>query len=681
MKHEQLRPFLDGTGHIHSEAAPAPHATFDPVTLARLLWRGKVWILLAAIAFGGLAWSYANLIAVPKYTARATIALDHRQAPMIDFQAAVSGLTGDQATINTEAEVLRSRLLIGQLVDELDLAADPEFNPVLAAEPSGEAALRGRDATIDRATEAISITNLRASYVFSITATSRSPEIAAGLANGLADIYIRNQSQTKAEALASGTEWLSERVASLKTELQSAEADIARYAAQAELISPQALEILNRQIKETRARLADLQARRDGPANRVSAEPNMPAAQPGEARGGDLSAGAPLDRGAQSTTGGLGAELARSDSQIALLEGALATLETSYARQSGDLVALEQLEREAEALRAIYQHFLVRLQETTVQQGIQQPDSRVLSYAVRPDTPSEPVASRIVGLAALLGLILGGAGFVARENLRTGFRTGEEIERETGLQVIGQIPLVTARKRRDIVDYLVKNPTSAAAESVRNLRTSVLLSNLDRPPQIIVSTSSLSGEGKTTTAIALAHNLSGLRKKVLLIEGDIRRRVFRDYFSFETTTGLLSVLSGAARFEAAVEHIAPIGIDVLQGEESSANAADIFSSDRFAQFVTDVRQRYDFVIIDTPPVLLVPDGRIIARMADAILFTVKWDATSRAQVREANRQFSLAGLSITGAILNIVDPKGMKRYGLAEAGGAYGHHANRYYSD
>ena len=643
MKHEPLRPYLDSAGPMQAEPS---QGSFDPIALARLLWRGKFWMGLAAFILAGLAWSYASMIAVPKYTARATIALDHRQAPMIDFQAAVSGLAGDQATINTEAEVLRSRHLIGQLVDEFELALDPEFNPLLAASQASEGAMKGRDATIDRVTEAISIANLRASYVFSITATSHSPAMAAGLANGLADIYIRNQSQTKAEALAAGTAWLSERVASLKLELQSAEADIKRFAAQAELISPQALESLNRQIKETRDRLADLQ-----------------------------------DRRTDALVDGPEADLARSDSRIALLQGSLATLEASYARQSADLVALEQLEREAQALRAIYQHFLVRLQETSVQQGIQQPDSRVLSYAVQPGKPSQPVTSRIVGLATLLGLILGGAAFVARENLRTGFRIGEEIERETGLAVIGQIPLVPIRKRRDVIDYLVKNPTSAAAESVRNLRTSVLLSNLDRPPRIIVSTSSLSGEGKTTTAIALAQNLSGLRKKVLLIEGDIRRRVFRDYFDFKASTGLLSVLSGAARFEDAVERIERIGIDVLQGEESAANAADIFSSERFAQFIAEVRKHYDFVIVDTPPVLLVPDSRIIARLADAILFTVKWDATSRGHVREAIRQFGLAGLSITGAILNIVDPKGMKRYGLTGAGGAYAQDGNGYYSN
>jgi polysaccharide biosynthesis transport protein len=668
MKYEQLRPLLDDARRLQDDQ---PETAFDPITLARTLWRGKFWMLLAAAVLAALAWSYASIIAVPQYTARATIALDNRQAPMIDFQNAVSGLGTDQATINTEAEVLRSRDLIGQLVDELGLTLDPEFNPFLAAEPPGDAPALGRDAAIDRARAAISIANLRTSYVFSITATSQSPEIAAGLANGLADIYIRNQSQTKAEALVAATSWLSDRVASLKIELQAAEAEIKHFEAKADLVSPQALEGLNRQVKETRERLAGLHETRDALAARIADAQTAP--------GSDATSR--LARGSQSLVPNLKTDLARTEAQIASLGRSLATLEASYGRQSEDLVALEQLDREAQALRAIYQHFLVRLQETSVQQGIQQPDSRVLSYAVRPDQPSEPVTSRIVALAAILGLILGGGAVVARESLRTGFRIGEEIESETGLTVIGQIPLIPVRKRHAVIDYLVDNPTSAAAEAVRNLRTSVLLSNLDHPPRVILSTSSLSGEGKTTTAIALAQNLSGLGKQVLLIEGDIRRRVFCDYFDYEATTGLLSVLSGAARFEDVVQRIDRIGIDVLPGENSTANAADVFSSDRFAQFMADIRKRYDFIIIDTPPVLLVPDSRIIARLADAVLFTVKWDATSRTQVREAIRQFRIAGLSITGAILNLVDPKGMKRYGLTGTSGDYTQYENAYYSN
>jgi len=668
MKYEQLRPLLDDARRL---ADDQPETAFDPITLVRALWRGKFWMLLGACALAALAWSYASMIAVPKYTARATIALDNRQAPMIDFQNAVSGLTTDQATINTEAEVLRSRRLIGQLVDELELTLVPEFNPFLQARPPGDAPTLGRDAAIDRVREAISIANLRTSYVFSITATSQSPEIAAGLANGLADIYIRSQAQSKADSLVAATSWLSDRVASLKLELQAAEADIKRFAAQADLVSPLALEGLNRQIKETRDRLAGLHETRAALAARIADAQIAPG----------TDANSRLARGSQTLVASLEAELARNETQIASLGRSLATLEASYGRQSEDLVALEQLEREAQALRAIYQHFLVRLQETSVQQGIQQPDSRVLSYAVRPSQPSQPVTSRIVGLAAMLGLILGGVAAVARESLRTGFRIGEEIENETGLTVIGQIPLIPVRKRHAVVDYLVDNPTSAAAEAVRNLRTSVILSNLDRPPQVILSTSSLSGEGKTTTAIALAQNLSGLGKKVLLIEGDIRRRVFRDYFDYEATAGLLSLLSGAVRFEDVVQRVDRIGIDVLPGENSTANAADVFSSDRFAQFMTDIRKRYDFIVIDTPPVLLVPDSRIIARLADAVLFTVKWDATSRTQVREAVRQFGIAGLSITGAILNLVDPKGMKRYGLAGTAGDYAQYENSYYSN
>jgi len=115
------------------------------------------------------------------------------------------------------------------------------------------------------------------------------------------------------------------------------------------------------------------------------------------------------------------------------------------------------------------------------------------------------------------------------------------------------------------------------------------------------------------------------------------------------------------------------------GGNSATNAADLFSSARFATLIDGLRQRYDTVIIDMPPVLLVPDTRIVAQLADAVLFAVKWDHTSRAQLAEAIRQFDIAGTRITGLALTQIDPKGMKKYGYAGKYGAYGSYQSKYY--
>jgi capsular exopolysaccharide synthesis family protein len=240
--------------------------------------------------------------------------------------------------------------------------------------------------------------------------------------------------------------------------------------------------------------------------------------------------------------------------------------------------------------------------------------------------------------------------------------------------------LIPAQSRADVLDHLISNPTSAAAEAVRNLRTSLMLSNVDRPPQVILSTSAMPGEGKTTLALALAQNYARLGRKVLLIEGDMRRRVFREYFALARNNGLRAVLGAEKSFEAVVQHAPALGADVLTGGHSAANAADLFTSERFATLIAGLRQRYEIIVIDMPPVLLVPDARIVARHADAVLFAVKWDHTSRAQVTEAIRQFDLAGTTITGLVLSQIDPGGMKKYGYAGKYGAYGGYAANGYT-
>ncbi len=150
--------------------------------------------------------------------------------------------------------------------------------------------------------------------------------------------------------------------------------------------------------------------------------------------------------------------------------------------------------------------------------------------------------------------------------------------------------------------------------------------NVKSDPEILKG-GKIPGEGKTTQAIALTHNLSGLDKKVLLIEGDIRRRTLSQYIPQTPPGNLVSVLTGDQSLGEAIISDDRLNADVLMGAKSNVNAADLFSSDKFHDFVENVRNIYDFVIIDTPPVLVVPDARIIAHHCDAVIYSVNWDRT------------------------------------------------------
>lgn len=708
---------------ISSRLLPRPAAArpdadeIDLGQLFRTIWRGKFWILLTALIGLLLGGYYAFVVATPLYTATAAVALESRQEQVVDIESVMSGLSADQATINTEVEVFRSRELMGKLVRRLDLVRDPEFNTRLRPEPEyslgkGIAWLRERiqgpqparpelsdeavfDKVIDRLLQAVAVSNVRQSYVFRITAVTEDPQKSARIANTLAELYIRDQLDVKFAATEKATEWLSERVSQLQVELEAAEAAAKEFNAGTDLVSAEALAGLNRQIKELRDRLSETRAAEAQARARI--ETLEAAAESGDFQEmARLANDRPLDRILRLTEADPASRTAFRDrfsqvldrtrleaeriaAQITALQNTIAQQETQIARQSADLVKLQQLQREAEASRLIYEYFLGRLKETSVQQGIQQADARLLSRAVVPLEPSEPRKPLIVAMALALVLgAMGGTGLVLlREFSQNTFRLPEDLENRTGYTVIGQVPAIPVRRRKNVLKYLTEKPASAAAEAIRNLRTSLLLSDIDRQPQIIMSTSSVPGEGKTTQSLALTQNLSGLGKKVLLIEGDVRRRTFAEYFDLNGHPGLLSLLSGEATLEEAAFRQPQLQADLLVGEKSSINAADIFSSVRFADLLKDLRKRYDYIIIDTPPVLAVPDARVIGQMVDAIMYTVKWDSTTHRQVQEGLKSFEGVNLRVTGLVLSQISPKGMKRYGYGDSYGSYGEYYER----
>ena len=274
--------------------------------------------------------------------------------------------------------------------------------------------------------------------------------------------------------------WLTDRVAELKIELEKAETEAKSFAAEMELINPETLELLSQQLKEVRERIF---ARETG-----------------------------IKRSGRSNV--------RDRAQLDTLRKLEVDLSEKIGRQSLDLVTLEQLQREAAASRLIYEYFLSRLKETSVQQGIQQADSTILSPAEVPPGPARPRGALIVVFSALMMGLIAALQVIRREALRQTFRSAEELEEQTGLTVLGQLPRIQSRKRKPVLQYIVSKPASAAVEAVRNLRTSVFMAG-PASPQIIMLTSSVPGEGKTTQALAMAQHMAKLGKRVLVIEGDI----------------------------------------------------------------------------------------------------------------------------------------------------------------
>ena len=687
----------------------------DLMELFRALWRGR-WLIavvaLVALVAGGF---YAFGVAEPQYRSSAKLTVEVRTNQVVDIESVMSGVSTETAALNTEIEIMLSRRVLGRLVDEMGLTGDPEFNPELR-EPSALSgavkALKGlvsggaetgvrvekspRDKTIDALREALSASIQRDTYVFTISATTGDAQKSAEIVNTLAQTYVEEQIAVKFEATEQAVDWLSTRVAELETDLREREDTLKQARAATDLISPVALEGLNVQAKDLRERLAEMRTRADaarddaarlralreaGDRAAIVEETGNPALRRllVAIQSGDGGAAALFEQQLDTLVATAGEAYERLRGQADALAESYQNIQERIDRQSADLVRIEQMAREVEATRTLYDTFLTRLKETTIQRGLQQADSRVLSDAIIGEKVA-PRTALVLALSLVLGLMAGAAIVLIRQFLHNTFRSAEEIEAATGMPVLGQIPRMPFKERTDLIGYLRDKPTSAPAEAIRNLRTSLLLSDIDNPPKVIMSTSALPGEGKTTQAVALAQNLSGLGKKVLLIEGVIRRRTLNEYFSDVPKGGILTALSGEVPLHEVVFHDDRLGTDVLMGEKSSANAADLFSSDRFASFVTRAREAYDFVIIDTPPVLVVPDARVIGQHVDAILFSVAWDKTQRAQVVAALREFESVNLRVTGIVLAQIDPKGMHRYGYGGKYGAYyGAYGKGYY--
>ncbi|MGI3167290.1 polysaccharide biosynthesis tyrosine autokinase [Pseudooceanicola sp. 200-1SW] len=726
------QPFQSSAG---SERESAPQALrqrlmnsedgVDISSLTAALWRGKWWIAAATLVMAMIGAYYANAIATPIYRASSVVMLETREESVVDIGNVIGGLGTDTTAVNTEVEVIRSRLLLGKVVDALDLTQDPEFNPLLSTpsplvqrkqrlmalltglfgggtEQSGPATderaetarqVQIRERAINRLLTRMSVSNIPLSLVFRITVQTEDGEKSARIADTVADLYILNQIETKFEATEQATSWLTQRVSSLQTDLEQAEQEVKDFSAQTSLVNQTNLAGMERQLKETRDRIADVEATQQQTQARlavlraattppeqarVAEDPQLGRLLP---RIGETGIAADFEARWQQVVSRAELEAARAESQLTALRRSADTMAEEIRQQSADLIQLQQLTREAEASRLLYEYFLNRLKETSAQQGIQQADSRVLSGAVIPGGPSAPNKPLVIGLAAFVGLLFSAALVLFRESRQDGFRLAQDLEDATGLPVMGQIPLVPKVRRQDVLTYLAEKPTSAAAEAIRNLRTSVLLSHVDATPQLIGITSSLPGEGKTTMSMALAQNFASLGKKVLLIEGDIRRRVFNLYLDANQDRGLLSVLSGEHALEEVLVRDDRINADILIGQKSNTNAADVFTSDRFGALIAEVRAKYDVIILDTPPVLVVPDARILAQHVDALIFAVHWDSTSRTQVRDAMRMFETVNQPISGLVLNQIDPKGMKRYGYGERYGAYAAYGRRYYTN
>ena len=367
-----------------------------------------------------------------------------------------------------------------------------------------------------------------------------------------------------------------------------------------------------------------------------------------------------------------------------VLESVRLQLETARAREAqlaADVRALEQqllglstqsveisnLEREAQASRILYENLLARLQETNAQEDLQSADARILTRA-EPGGPLGTAKRRTLMTALIAGAALGIGIVFLLDKLNNTFRSPHELEQMLGQPVLSTIPKAGSRlKRSDVIGILREKPNSSLAESIRNLRTSILFSNVDRPPQVIMFSSSVPREGKSTTSMLMALTSRQMGKSAVIVDCDLRMPALSKVLNVEDDQpGLLAVINDEATVKEATYVDPETGLHVLMTRSSERmakiNAADVLASEKFRALIAQLQATYDLVVLDTPPTLVVTDARIVSALADAVVFAVRWDSTPRAAVQEGLRELLSVRAPLTGVVMTQVNEQRASKY-------------------
>ncbi|MCW2831936.1 MAG: capsular biosynthesis protein [Aeromicrobium sp.] len=285
----------------------------------------------------------------------------------------------------------------------------------------------------------------------------------------------------------------------------------------------------------------------------------------------------------------------------------------------------------------------------------------VVEQAATPADPSSPSWAPWLVLGGLVGLLLGLVLAVSRQVRDTSIRTPADLEDVTGAPVLGAIAFDRAAVETPLITSLGTH--HPRFEAVRILRTNLQFLDIDRDHKVVTITSSIAGEGKSTTACNLAIALAQTGARVALVEGDLRRPRVSEYLGIEKAVGVTTVLVGRVTLDAAMQQANTPGLEVLTSGALPPNPSEILQTDAMRSLVAEMRQRYDVVLIDAPPLLPVTDAALLASISDGAILVVRHGQTGREAIRTATERLHSVGARLLGTVLSMSPVKELSRYG------------------
>lgn len=603
------------------------------------------------------------------------------------------------------------------LIDIKGLLANFDFNKVVPATMPGD--LEDPEALteaeiFDQVTrsfmERVTIAPQGKSQLVQVQVEMADAQTAAIAANALANGFIESQLEATMEMSMTATNWMNSRLGELRTKLKDSEDRLQAFREAENLVDVDGVTTISaaelsltgdrmidarRQRAEAESQYRQVQAMRGGGWQRLATIPAVlghPLIQ--QFKTEQAKAQAKVEE-LSKRYGPRHPAMTAARSELSAAEGSLkgqveqivAGIERNYQlaianenslRASFDAnksqiqdisrkeFQLRELQREVDGNRALYDTFMTRLKETAATADLETANARVVDPATVPTEPVKPKKALIVAFAALLALFAGVGLTLLLDALNNTFKSTEEIESRLNIPVLGILPQLKIQEHSELARMFTTDKEKSFSESIRTIRTGVVLSGMDHPHKVMVITSSIPGEGKSTVSANLAFAL-GQMERVLLIDADLRRPTLAKSFEFPVgTPGLANLIAGTARLEECIQQVD--GIDMICAGTVPPNPLELLSSPRFAKAVEVLKNKYDRIIIDSPPTQAVSDAIVLSTFADSLLYVVKSASTHIPLVEKGVGQLLQNNAPVKGIVLNQVDIKKAKRYGYSYGG-------------
>ncbi len=682
-----------------------------------LILRKHQWLILSFVLAVVTVTTIATFRMQSIYVATTRIEIDRENANILPFPSDSYDYMIDLDNyIETQSRILTSETLALHTIRDSGLWAPAEFS---SANGPSEAIAVGSLANQKRPPELgeflgnLSAKRVPTTRLMDVSFESTDPQLAARIVNAHIAAYIEQNFRGKYEATTRASTWLTDQLTELKIKVQRAEDARIAYERQNQIwtlddkqnITSQRLSDINRQLTEAQsertrkeslyefaksgnldalpqiqsnAALADLMKKQSDASSAYADAlsqygPNFPKVQRLQAQLKDFDQS--IEKEKKNILDALESNYKEARQRESLLIQALDQQKAESNQMAEKLVEYNILKREAEANKTLYDGLMTKLKETAISQGLRSSNIRVVDPAMIPSTPSRPAKTRNVVLAFLIGLV-GGIGLaLMREYLDNTVKTPDDIERLTRLPSLAVVPQFVdsngdAKKRGLLksfganghekrIELVAQNlPKSQMSEAFRALRTSILLSQADHPPQVILVTSALPREGKTTAAANLAVTLAQLGDSTVLVDADLRKPSIGRLLNLGDGkhAGLSSYLAGVSSLDlVTVPHPAIPNLAAIPTGPLPPNPADLLSSHKLADAIAELRTKYKFIVIDSPPVMAATDAVILSVLADGVLLVVRSGETAKEAFTRTRDLLNSVKSHILGVVLNAVD--------------------------